>query len=54
MLNVYYTCDLAKSTVNYFCRLANGVLYDAYCLVTNNTLHGRLADYAMIGTMSGR
>ena len=25
MLNVYYTCDLAKSTVNYFCRLANGV-----------------------------
>jgi len=25
MLNVYHTCGLATSTVNYFCRLANGV-----------------------------
>jgi len=25
MVNVYHTCGLATSTVNYFCRLANGV-----------------------------
>jgi hypothetical protein len=28
--------------------------FAAFCLVTNNTLHVRLADYAMISTMSGR
>ncbi len=25
MLNVYHTCSLPKSTVNYFCRLVNDV-----------------------------
>ena len=25
MLNVYHTCGLPKSTVNYFCRLVNDV-----------------------------
>jgi hypothetical protein len=29
MLNVYHTRGLAKSTVNYFCRLANGVDFGA-------------------------
>jgi hypothetical protein len=35
-------------------RLFNLGLFVAFCLVTNNTLHVRLADYAMISTMSGR
>jgi hypothetical protein len=26
----------------------------AFCLVTDNTLHVRLADYAMMSTMAGR
>jgi hypothetical protein len=29
-------------------------LYEANCLVTNNTLHIRLAAYAMISAMAGR